>query len=63
MGTAALENAIVRELRTIVNNPKLTKNSLMQWSTGGVTVEDGEIHVFLPELHVHVAIKRELDKR
>lgn len=55
MSIHTLENEIVRELREITGKQKLTKNSIMEWSTTDITPAEGEILVKLPKLGLYVA--------
>jgi hypothetical protein len=57
MSLATLEKAILAELKTVTDNPKLTKNSIMEWANMPVKAEEGEILAYLPELMLHVAYK------
>lgn len=57
MSLASLENEIVIELRSITGNPKITKNWIMEWSTGKLKAQEGETLYWLPETCVNVAIK------
>jgi hypothetical protein len=57
MSLASLEKAILKELKEITNNKKLTKNSIMEWSTSEIKPEDGETLIQLPELKVWVCYK------
>lgn len=67
MSLASLENAIVRELRGILNNRRLTKNSIREWCTSEEKVsknlEGDEAMVRCPGMGVWVAFKKTDDKR
>lgn len=57
MGIAAIENAIVTELRFKTGNRKITKSWIQEWSTGDVKAEEGEELHRLDVLGVNVSIK------
>ncbi len=57
MSMATLEREILAELKAIAKNPKLTKNSIMEWSTTEVKAEEGETLYFLPKLKIYCAVK------
>lgn len=57
MSMASLEKEILKELKEVTGNPKLTKNSIMEWSTGTVKAQAGEKLVRLPKLQINCAIK------
>lgn len=63
MSMATLERAVTAEARTVLKNPKLRVKDLLEWSTGQVKVQTGEVTAFLPELQIHIAVKKEMDKR
>ena len=63
MSMRALESAITSEARRIFNNPKLRVKDLMEWSTGQIKSQDGEVVEKMPLNGVYVAIKAECDKR
>lgn len=63
MSMKTLETAIIKELRTITGNPKLTMDSVMEWSTleGSVRkymIEKNEQLFHCPEIGVWVAVKK-----
>lgn len=63
MSMATLERAVLDGAREVLNNPKLRKKDLMEWSTGDIEPEDGEIVVNVPDPGVFVCVKKEHDKR
>lgn len=63
MSMRSLESAITAEARMHFKNPKLRVKDLMEWSTGEVKAEPGEVAERLPLHRVWVAIKTECDKR
>jgi hypothetical protein len=63
MSMRQLESAITSEARRIFNNPKLRVKDLMEWSTGQIKPQDGEVVERMPLNGVYVAIKAECDKR
>ena len=63
MSLRSLERLIIREAREVFCNKKLRVMDLMEWSTGLLRPDDGEVMLFLPATRVYVCIKKELDKR
>ena len=63
MSVASLERAIVAGAREVLNNKELRVKDLMEWSTGEVKPQEGEVVIFVPALNVYVAVKAEHDKR
>ena len=57
MSLASLEKAILKELKEVTKNKKLTKNNMMEWSTSKIKAQEGETLVQLPELKVWVCYK------
>ena len=57
MSLASLEREMLFELKRVTKNPKLTKNSIQEWSTGPVKAQAGETLIFLPTLQINVAYK------
>lgn len=57
MSIASFERELLAELKTVTGNSKLTKNSIMEWSTTPVKAQEGELLAELPGLHVYVAYK------
>lgn len=62
MSMATLENAILAAAKRHFRNPKLRKKDLMEWSTGEIETQDGEVKAWLDDPGVWVAISRELDR-
>lgn len=60
---ASLEREILAEARVVFDNPKLRKKDLLEWSTGPVTAQPGEVVELLPTLRVSVAIDEKNDRR
>jgi len=60
---ASLEREIVLELRTFLQNPKLRKKDLLEWTTGEPSCGDGEIIVVLPTFKVKCVVEKKHDKR
>lgn len=57
MSLATLEKEIIKELREVTGNKKLTLKNLMEWSTGNVEVKDAtEKLVYLPKLKINCAV-------
>lgn len=63
MSLATLEKAIWREAQKVLNNPKMKLKELLEWSTGSIKPQDGEIVVSLPESQCNVAVPASCDKR
>ena len=57
MSMATLERAILAELKVVAKNRKLRMQDIAEWSTSKVYAQPGEVLYYLPELHVHVALK------
>lgn len=62
MSMQTLERAILAELKTVAKNPKLKTKDLLEWSTSEVEPHEGEVVLYLPDMHVWCAIKKELQK-
>jgi len=63
MSLATLERKIVDAARRELRNPKLRRKDLMEWSTGEIEPQAGEIVLHLADLGVWVAIPAAADKR
>ena len=63
MSMATLERAILLGAKAALNNPKLKAKDILEWSTGKVKAEDGEVVIFVPDPGVNVCVKKEYDKR
>jgi hypothetical protein len=63
MGIRQLENTITLEARTIFNNPKLRVKDLIEWSTGEVNPQQGEVVAKMPRSGIYVVINTKHDKR
>lgn len=63
MSLQTLERAILSELKTVSNNPKLKMKDLLEWSTGEVKPHAGEVVLYLPEMGAYCAISTANDKR
>ncbi len=63
MSLATLERAIVEEIREVINFRGFKNKDLMEWSSGPVTPEEGEISLFLPRNGVNVSFAASLDHR
>jgi hypothetical protein len=57
MAIKDLEKAMLYELREVAKNNKLIMDNIMEWSTGEVKTEIGEVHYYLPNLGIHCAVK------
>lgn len=63
MSMATLERAILAGAKLVFKNPKLRMKDILEWSTGRVEAQDGEVAAYVPDPGINVAIKKELDKR
>lgn len=63
MSLATLERAIWQEAKKVLNNSKMKLRELLEWSTGTIKPQDGEVVVFLPENRVNIAVPSSCDKR
>lgn len=63
MSLATLERKIVDAARKELRNPKLRRKDLIEWSTGEVEPQAGEIVLHLAGLGVWVAVPAAADKR
>jgi hypothetical protein len=58
-----LETAILAGAREALNNRGLRLKDIMEWSTGDIKPQDGEVCVRVPDPGVNVCVKVECDKR
>ena len=63
MSFASLERAVLHEARLILNNKRLRKADIQEWSTGPITAGKGEVVFRCPDIGVNVAVLKEHDKR
>ena len=63
MSMATLEHAILAGARDVLGNRKLRMKDIMEWSTGDIKPQDGEVCVRVPDPGVNVCVKTECDKR
>lgn len=63
MSMATLERAVLAGARLVLENPKLKMKEILEWSTGSIKTEPGEITIRVPDPGVNVAVKKECDKR
>lgn len=63
MSLSPLEREILAQLKVIVKNSKLREKDLLEWSTGGIKAQEGEVLVRLPSLSINVCIPKNQDKR
>ena len=63
MSMTSLESSIWHEAQRVLNNRKMRKKDMMEWSTGNIEPREGEVVVYLPDNRVNVAVKTEIDKR
>lgn len=57
MSLKTLKAAILHELHTVSGNGKLRPKDILKWSSGEITVQDGETLYLLPALGVRVLTK------
>lgn len=63
MSMATLERAVLAGARVVLNNQKLKKADIQEWSTGEIEPHDGEVIVHVRDPGVYVAVKKEQGKR
>jgi hypothetical protein len=63
MSMVTLERAILAGAKTLFNNPKLKLKDIMEWSSGEIRPQGGEVAGYVEDPGVFVAIKKENDKR
>ena len=63
MSLNQLETQIWRECQRILENPKMRKKDLLEWSTGEVNAAEGEILLRVDSLGVNAVVLASLDKR
>ena len=63
MSLATVERSIVEEVRELINFRGFRKKDLMEWSSGPVVPEEGEVALFLPKMGVNVSFASSLDHR
>ncbi len=63
MSMRTLGAAILRGARAIFRNPKLRQKDILEWGTGMIQHQHGEIVEHIPDPGVYVAILAKHDKR
>lgn len=63
MSIATLERAILVGARALLRNPKLRMKDVLEWRTGVIDPQAGEVVAFVTDPGVYVAVKVEQDKR
>jgi hypothetical protein len=63
MSMATLERAVLAGAKDVLHNRGLRMKDIMEWSTGDITPQDGEVCVRVPDPGVNVCVKIECDKR
>jgi len=63
MGMRDLEKAVFKGSKTLLLNPKLKMKDIMEWSTGSLVPQEGEIVFYISSPGVYVCVKSEMDKR
>ena len=63
MSLTTMETTIWRECQRVINNRKMRKKDLLEWSTGKIEAREDETIVYLERLGVYVAYNSSLDKR
>lgn len=58
-----IERLITAEARKILHNPKLRVKDIQEWNTRPFGYHEGEVLIYLDQLKIHVAYKKECDKR
>ena len=59
----SFESMIWRECQRILENPKMRKKDLAEWSTGELEPRDGEIVIRVDSLGVNAVVSAGLDRR
>lgn len=57
------ESEIWRACQRELNNPRMRKKDLLEWSTGSIEAGDGEILLRIEHLGVNVVVAQTMDKR
>jgi hypothetical protein len=60
MGMKEIERAILWELIEVSKNKKLKIKDIMEWSTGEIKPQEGEVLHYLPVLKIYCCIKGEV---
>lgn len=63
MGMRQLENAVLAGAKATFMNKGLKMKDILEWSTGDIKAQAGEVVARVDDPGVNVAIKKELDKR
>lgn len=63
MSLRSLESAILANARHLFVNGRLRLKDIMEWSSGEIKPQAGEVTERLPEIGAWVTIKKEHDKR
>jgi hypothetical protein len=63
MSLRSFETLITATSREFFNNPKLRVKDILEWSTGEIKPQDGEVAEFIKGPGVYVAILKSKDKR
>ena len=63
MSLNSLETTVWRECQRLLENSKMRKKDLLEWSTGDIEPREGEILIHIPSLSINVVVLASLDKR
>jgi hypothetical protein len=63
MSMATLEREILAQAKIAVKNPKLKMKDVLEWSTGDVKPQDGEVAIRLDNPGCNICILKISDKR
>lgn len=63
MNLNEFESSIWRECQSILENRKMRKKDLLEWSTGDVTPGDDEIVIRIEGLGVNAVVSASMDRR
>lgn len=63
MSMASLERAVLSGAKVTFNNPRLRLKDIMEWSTGAIDAQAGEVVAKVPDPGCFVCVKKEMDKR
>ena len=63
MSLNALDTQVWHECQRVLQNPRLRRRDVLEWSAGNVSAQEGEIIVHLESLGVNVAVLAVHDRR
>jgi hypothetical protein len=63
MSMATLERAILAGAQTVLKNPRLKKKDILEWNSGDIKAQEGEVVIYVGDPGVYVAVNKKHDKR